>query len=174
MTPKNEPEILLDADVVRHFFSGHRLHQLSKICPKRFVMLEKVKQELCRSKHLEVAVCNFLAHFAIPVRPLPNEALIVKEYARLIKFFGEGESACMAVARYHQKYIASSNLRDIKLYCEEHKITYYTTMDLLVLAEQNNVMNETEIDKFISDVKAAGSRLPCDTRRQFKKQKNKI
>ncbi len=56
----SEPLILLDADVVRHFINGSRIFDLQKIYPKRFVMLEKVKDELCRSKSLETVVNNFI------------------------------------------------------------------------------------------------------------------
>jgi hypothetical protein len=167
MSQKNEPHILIDSDVVRHFISGHRLHQLSSIFPNRFVMLDKVKQELCRSKNVETTVCNFLNHFKIPVIPLPKDPVILKEYAHLLKAFSEGESACMALARYQQKYIASSNLKDIRIYCEEHRIQYYTTMDLLVKAVELKIMTETDADLFIRDVKNAGGKLPCDTLQHY-------
>lgn len=167
MKPKNEPHILLDADVVRHFLSGHRLHQLSSIFPTRFVMLDKVKQELCRSKSLETRICNFLNHFKIPVITFPKDPLILKEYAQLLKRFGEGESACMAVARYQHKYIASSNLKDIETYCEKHHLIYFTTMDLLLKAVELKIITETEADIFIHDVKNAGSKLPCETLQHY-------
>ena len=85
MSKKNEPSILLDSDVVRHFLNGGRIHQLSAIFPNRFVMLDKVKNELCRSKRLITPVKNFLGLFKIPVIAFPNNADVMKEYARLRK-----------------------------------------------------------------------------------------
>jgi predicted nucleic acid-binding protein len=130
-------------------------------------MLDKVKSELCRSKRLESDLCNFLNYFKIPVIPFPKETVILKEYAHLLKFFGEGESACMAVARHHSHYIANSNLKDIKSYCQHHNIRYYTTMDLIVEAVKQKVITESEADRFIADVKNTGSRLPCDTLKKY-------
>ena len=88
-----------------------------------------------------------------------------------VKKLGEGESACMAVARFEKEYIASSNLKDIKAYCSEHGIIYYTTMDLLVEAINKKIMTEKECDQFINDVKAKGSRLPCNTMKEYLKMK---
>lgn len=171
MTKKSEPSLLLDADVFRHFLSGNRLHQLTAIFPGRFVMLDKVKHELCRSKHLVTPVNNFLAHFKVPVISFPTRGDIMKEYALLLKKFGEGESACMAVARFESKYIASSNLKDIKAYCQQHSIVYYTTMDLLAEALRKQLLTEAECDQFIYDVKTKGSKLPCDTIKEYLKFK---
>lgn len=171
MSKKSEPNILLDSDVVRHFLNGNRIHQLSAIFPNRFVMLDKVKNELCRSKSLITPVSNFLSMFKIPIITFPANKDIIKEYAQLMKKFGEGESACMAVARFQNEFIASSNLKDIKAYCTQHAITYYTTMDILVEAINKGILTEKECDDFITDVKAKGSRLPCDTMKEYMKMK---
>ncbi len=171
MSKKSEPNILLDSDVVRHFLNGNRIHQLSAIFPSRFVILDKVKDELCRSKSLVIPVTNFLAMFKIPIISFPSNREIIQEYALLIKKFGVGESACMAVARFQNQYIASSNLKDIKQYCLSHGITYLTTMDILVEALNKKILTEKECDDFIKDVKEKGSRLPCDTIREYLKMK---
>lgn len=167
MSKKNEPKILLDSDVVRHFLNGNRIHQLSSIFPNRFVILDKVKNELCRSKSLVTPVTNFLLMFKIPIIEFPNRSDIIQEYARLLRKFGEGESACMAVARFENKYIASSNLKDIKSYCVEHEIVYYTTMDILLEGLNQKKISEEECDQFIFDVKSKGSKLPCDSMREY-------
>lgn len=90
--------------------------------------------------------------FNIPIIEFPNRSDIIQEYARLLRKFGEGESACMAVARFENKYIASSNLKDIKSYCVEHEIVYYTTMDILLEGLNQKKLSEEECDQFIFDV----------------------
>src|SRR5690554_3323882 len=144
MGKNDAPQILLDSDVVRHFISGHQILLLPSIFPKRFVMLDKVKAELCRSKKLAPIVNNFLFSCKIDVLPFPGKREIVMEYAKLLRNFGEGESACLAVARFENKFIASSNLRDIKKYCEENAITYVTTMDLLLQAYRQGQLSEAD------------------------------
>ena len=67
----------------------------------------------------------------------------------------------MAFLRYNSHVLASSNLRDIRQYCETYKITYLTTLDLLSEAMRSNVLTEEECDKFIEDVLKQNSKLPC-------------
>lgn len=162
-----EPKILLDSDVVRHFINGGQILVLSKIFPNRFVMLDKVEAELCRSKSLETPVNNFLSMTRVPVLSFPAQREIIVEYAQLTKRFGEGESACMAVARYQNQFIASSNLRDISAYCTMHSIRYLTTMDILLEAFNKAIFSKDECDIFIRDVKSKGSILPCNTLDEF-------
>ena len=68
----------------------------------------------------------------------PNYEMIY-EYNMLIKTLGVGE---------------------IKSYCEQNRITYLSTMDLLYLACHRKVMTEQACDRFIADVLRQGSKLP--------------
>lgn len=170
---KVEPKILLDADVVIHFIKAGYQMKLTAIFPGRLVMLDKVKQELLKRKSEALGIENFLAWCKMPVEPMPKDIEILKEYAFLKKSRGEGESACMAVAKFRKEYIASSNIIDIKDYCDKHSIVYYTTMDVLEIAIINSVLTEKECDKFISEVKSKGSKLPCNTMKEYKSLKKK-
>jgi predicted nucleic acid-binding protein len=160
MTKKsNNPKILLDCDVIIHFISAGKQLLLPKIFPNRFVILDKVFEELMKRPSNKIPVGNFIEYSKIEVIPIPNKIEIIKEYSKLKKVVGDGEAACMAVARITNDYIASSNLKDIKAYCEEHHIVYLTTMDILLEAYQLKIMNELECDEFIKEVKLKGSKL---------------
>lgn len=165
------PLILLDSDVIRHFINGNFLHLLESIYSGRFVILDKVKQEICRSSSLRAIVEDFINDHNIPVMPFPKDMAIIVEYAYLNRDFGVGESACMAVARHQQQYIASSNLKDIGKFCEKHGITYLTTMDILEQALKDAIMTKVECDQFITSVLAKGSKLPFTTMDKFIKSK---
>lgn len=163
-----EPQILLDADVIRHFLKGGRILDLPKIFPNRFAIIDVVRDELIRSHSLKTPIENFLNFSKIEIIAFPTGNLeILKEYAGLKKRFGDGESACMAVAKFDKKYIASSNLKDIKQYCDENAIIYFTTMDLLCIAVENGVLSLVDCNEFIKMVKDAGSRLPTNTIEEF-------
>ena len=82
------------------------------------------------------------------------------EYARLLQTFGKGESACMAYCRYTHNVIGSSNLKDIKEYCEKQQITYLTTIDFLYYAMKRGKMSVEDCEQFVKDVVAKGSKLP--------------
>ena len=160
MTKKsNEPKILLDCDVIIHFIKAGKQLLLPKIFPDRFVILDKIKAELDKRKSNEIPISNFISWSKIPILSMPKDVEIIKEYAKLKKNVGDGEAACLAVAKHTKEYIASSNISDIDTYCKEHGIVYLTTMDILLEAYTQGIMNELECDEFIKEVKSKNSRL---------------
>ncbi|MBO4827612.1 MAG: hypothetical protein J5506_10365 [Prevotella sp.] len=154
-------QIVLDADVVIHFAKGGRLSQLPSIFPDyEYVLLETVYQEL---KSLRPQVDKqMLLLKNITLLPFAPRGEMLREYAMLrSRFnFGKGESACMAYCLFTHNVIGSSNLRDIRAYCEEKKITYLTTMDFLWHAWRKHLLTTAEVKTFISEVKSKGSILP--------------
>lgn len=171
----NGPRILLDCDVIIHFTRAGFQLQLPKIFPNRFVILQKVKDELDKRKNSLVALENFIEYSKIPVIPFPQDSGTVLEYSRLKQSMGDGEAACLAVAKNTKDYIASSNLSDIKDYCSYYGIVYLTTMDILLEAYQNGTMTEEQCDSFIKEVKEKGSKLidKIDTIKAYEQMKKK-
>lgn len=66
----------------------------------------------------------------------------------------------MVYCRDNHDVLGSSNLKDIKEYCSQNQITYLTTLDFLYYAYIRKKMSKVEIDAFIKDVRAKGSKLP--------------
>jgi hypothetical protein len=85
---------------------------------------------------------------------------MLREYAMLRSKFGKGESACMAYCLFTHNVIGSSNLRDIRAYCEEKQITYLTTIDFLWHAWRKQMLTTDEVQAFIAEVRSKGSILP--------------
>ncbi|MBK9794419.1 MAG: hypothetical protein IPP60_15325 [Sphingobacteriales bacterium] len=79
----SEPLILLDSGVVRHFINGNRILELQQVFPGWFVMLDKVKNELCRSKSIENIVINLIRMTGMQLMQFPTEMEIIREYAVL-------------------------------------------------------------------------------------------
>ena len=167
------PLILLDSDVIRHFISGGHLDDLPSIYAGRLIILDKVKKEICRSASIRPVVEAFIKNHNIPVMPFPTDMNIMIEYAYLHRDFGEGESACMAVAKHQNKFIASSNLRDIKEFCTKNAITYLTTMDILDQGLNDGHFTIAQCDQFINNVLTKGSKLPFATMGEYHKSKIK-
>lgn len=170
-----EPRVLLDCDVIIHFTKAGCQLLLPKIFPGRFVILDKVKAELDQRKNNLVALANFIEWTKIEVIPFPKDKAVIMEYARLKANMGDGEAACMAVAKHTKDYIASSNLKDIKEYCEYYGIVYLTTMDILLAAYDKAILTEVECNTFIQEVKAKDSKLidGIDTIKQYQAMKKK-
>lgn len=152
-------KIILDADVLLHFAKAGRLNMLPEILPEyEHVVLSTVYDEIGSIQNqLDNQIC-FLKNISKEEFNPSGEMMV--EYARLLRTFGKGESACMAYCRYTHNVIGSSNLKDIKEYCEKQQITYLTTIDFLYYAMKRGKMSVQECEQFVKEVVAKGSKLP--------------
>ena len=167
---KGGTKILMDSDVIRHFIDGGKILEMHKIFPRRLVIIDVVKKELCRSIKIKPIVLNFISFCKIEEVALDDNYEALVEYAKLIKTVGEGEAACMALAKVDNKYIASSNLSDIKEYCIKNRIKIITTMDFLYEALMNKLYSEEECNTFINNVLEKGNRLPTKSIAEYVKK----
>ena len=152
-------KIILDADVLIHFAKAEKLSLLPTILPQyKYTILSVVYEEV-ESLHTQIDnQILFFNNISKEEFTPKNEMLI--EYSILRQTYGKGESACMAYCKYTNNVIGSSNLKDIKTYCIENKITFLTTLDFLYYAYTKNIMSEKECDEFIDEVISKGSKLP--------------
>lgn len=153
-------KIVLDADVVIHFAKGELLSLLPSIFPDyEFVLLEAVHEELLSDIRTQIDN-QILLLKTITLLPFAPRGEMLREYAMLRSRFGKGESACMAFCLYNHDVIGSSNLRDIRAYCEEKQIVYLTTVDFLWHAWRKGLLTTAEVSEFIKEVRSKGSILP--------------
>ena len=156
-------KIVLDADVIIHFIKAQQFSRLLEIFPEyEYLILDVVYEEVSFSQSTKTLIDNTLIYFPrrISTYKFAPTGASRLEYAKLRSTLGKGESACMVFCRDHQDVLGSSNLRDIKTYCEQHQITYLTTIDFLYYAFIRHKMTKAECDQFIDDVIAQGSKLP--------------
>lgn len=152
-------KIVLDADVLIHFAKGGMLSLLPDILPEyEHVILSTVYLEIHSIRNQVDNQVHLLKNITIEQFNPTGEML--KEYALLQKSYGKGESACMAYCKFTHHVIGSSNLRDIKEYCEKEQITYLTTLDFLYYAFVRGKISSEECSQFISTVNANDSHLP--------------
>ena len=159
-------KILLDADVIIHFNEGERIAILNKIFPNKLYVLDIVFAEVFKGAQ-RVLIENLLKMGIIEELSLENDLPILKEYSKLKKKYGNGESACMAYCKFNKDVLASSNITEIKSYCEENDIQYLTTMDFIHQAYIDELKDEAECDYFIYNVKSKGSKLPVNSIKEY-------
>lgn len=153
-------KIVLDADVIIHFYKGGLLTFLPNILSEyEHIVLSHVRDEILYDIRSALDNQKLLLKNITYVDFAPQKEM-AKEYALLVKRFGKGESACMAYCKYTNNVVGSSNLRDIKDYCTQNNITYLTTCDFLYYAWKRQKMNIEEINNFINTIKDRGSKLP--------------
>ncbi len=156
-------KIVLDADVIIHFIKGGIFSLLIDIFPEyEYLILDIVYKEVTVNKSAKIQIDNTLQFFSHRISPVKfdptGESRL--EYAKLITTLGRGESACMVFCRDNRDVLGSSNLRDIKEYCEKNLITYLTTIDFLYYAYIRKKLTLEGCSKFIKEVNEKGSRLP--------------
>lgn len=152
-------KIVLDADVLIHFCEAGRLSMLPEILPEfEHVVLDVVYKEVFPIQNQLDNQIRLLKNIKMETFSPSGEMLF--EYAKLSKTRGKGESACMAYCHFNNNVIGSSNIKDIKDYCKQNKITYLTTLDFLYYAYKRGKMTKDECKKFIDDVLTNGSKLP--------------
>lgn len=158
-------KIVLDADVIIHFVKAGRFSLLLDIFPEyQYLILDVVYEEVTVNKAIKTQIDNTLKIFSSRISGVrfdpKGESRL--EYARLrnMLLLGKGESACMVYCRENMDVLGSSNLKDIREYCENNRITYLTTLDFLYYAFIRKKMTKTEVKAFVTEVIAKGSKLP--------------
>lgn len=168
MEGRKSIKVILDSDVIIHFIKGECLNLLPRILPAySFVILDIVYEKELSGSHKIIIqnTVNLLKTIVFEKWEPKNDER--KEFFALTKKFGLGESAAMVYCKYRNDVLASSNLKDIVDYCEQNKITYFTTMDFLYQAMISKIMTEQECDKFIAKVTDKNSKLPVKKMRDY-------
>src|SRR5574344_1594821 len=147
--------ILLDCDVISHFIANNSLNDLPQIlAPHQCTVLDYVYSEVA-AKPLRLAFLDSLINSGqIHKMDFPEDFEINKEFSRIKSqnyLIGDGERACMAVARYNRNVVASSNFRDVAPYCSKNNILYLGTLDILTVAVNKGIYNEEKCDSFIQN-----------------------
>lgn len=153
-------KIILDADVIIHFYKGGCLTLLPNILPAyQYIVLSHVYQEIKGDLKNQLSnQINLLKNIQL-VEFAPKGDML-REYSLLLRERGKGESACMVYCKYNHDVLGSSNLKDITDYCQANDIVYLTTIDFLYFAIKGNLMSIDEAHAFVRKVQANDSHLP--------------
>lgn len=172
---EDKTKILLDADVVINFINGEKLDLLVKIYPNRFCLLDRVKAELYKRRETKEEVEKILKTKEIEEIKFPDDDMeILFEYGSLIsERLGDGESACLAFARFRKKYISSSNIKDVHNYCKQYGIKNIPTMELLREALNKKLMTIKAVNEFIKKCIEKDSKLPAKSWDEYLKTRFK-
>lgn len=164
-------KILLDADVIIHFFKGGHLSLLPNIFPNDFFICDIILEHEILPGALRDILQDLIDGGSITVVELERHEKnmeILMEYAELTSaYFGKGESACMAYCKYSKDVIGSSNLKDIVSYCKKNNIEFITTLGFIKEAYVKGLLTEEECNNFVKTNLTKGSKLPFKTFTEF-------
>lgn len=152
--------ILIDSDVISHFIAANKIDDLPKILsPHHLLIVEQVYKEssyhpLFEDRKVELDAWMRKCHIDKISFPYSNLDIRL-EYYKIKKDnprFGEGERACMAIAKYGKQVIASSNFRDVADYCNANGIEYIGLLDILEIGIRKEIYTVETCNKFIHDI----------------------
>lgn len=151
--------ILVDADVISHFVATGHIFELNDILsPHYLYVVDNVYKEASYhpfDENRKDKMDNWLANSNAQRINFPqHNPNIVNEFYRLRhsnNLLGNGECACMSMARFGQEVIASSNFRDVARYCDANDIEYIGVMDILVIALNKKFWDVNQCNAFIKD-----------------------
>lgn len=162
--------ILVDSDVISHFIATGHIYDLNQILyPHHLLIVEQVYKEATYHPWDDTRkeeVDEWLLKSKAEKINFPSQSMIVEEYYRLKhenKRFGNGECACMAMAKYGKETIASSNFRDVAEYCDANGIEYIGVLDILQIALNKGFWDVEKCNQFIHDALIINqARFPVD------------
>ena len=173
--------ILVDADVIAHFIAtGHIMELNGILSPHQLYVVENVYREATRhpgDANRKQKVDEWIKDSKTCVIKFPSQNQNIKREFFKLKhdngLLGDGECACMAMARYGQETIASSNFRDVAPYCDANDIEYIGVMDILQIAINKGYWTDEQCDQFIMDaIKENNARFPVDRMEEYKSEKD--
>jgi hypothetical protein len=174
---KTKVKLLLDADVLIHFFKADNLFDLPRIFEENeYILFDVVWGELLQTS-IRYAIELLINNGSITLMDFPTSNDLIDYEFDFLRYEGRGmgESACMAYAKYNaQDVIASSNLSDLLPYCHDYGIPYVTTLDFLCSAMKKGIYTEEECDDFIRKVNARNSNIRIEQMKDYDCKARKI
>ncbi len=163
-------QLFFDTDCMSSFLWVKKENILLQLFPGRIVLPQEVFEELsnpsiphirakisslCTNKDVIIKqiIANteeFTIYYELAISPPKGEIII-----------GRGEAAALALAKAYNGIIASNNLKDISKYVDKYRINHVTTGDILVLALNNGLIDESTGNQIWSGMLSKRRLLPA-------------
>mgnify|MGYP000985474802 FL=1 len=162
-------QLFFDTDCMSSFLWVKKENILLQLYPGRIVLPQEVFEELsnpsiphirkkisslCTNKDVIIKQImanteEFTIYYELAISPPKGEIII-----------GRGEAAALALARAYNGIIASNNLKDISKYVDKYRLNHVTTGDILVLALNNGLIDESTGNQIWSGMLSKRRLLP--------------
>lgn len=163
--------LFFDTDCISAFLWVDNESILSKIFPGRIVIPQEVYNELSHPsvnhiKSLRAQVDLLLQAGDASIENITVGTDTYNLYRKLTRFpdpghkvIGNGEAACISLAKEKQGILASNNLRDISVYVTEYGLSHLTTGDIMKMSLDAGYINEAQGNTIWANMIARKRRL---------------
>lgn len=158
-----------DTDCLSSFIKANREDLLASLYSKRMFVPWNVYREISRIDRLKRKMDILIKDKHIKKISFNLDSKEYKDFSYLIDvynnkyYIGEGEAACIALAKNNNGVLASNNLKDIKRYIDEYKLKHLTSADILKQALKNKFITKIEGNNIWRDMLNEGIYLPYDS-----------
>ena len=176
---KNKELLFFDTDNLSCFLWINNKAILPLLYPGRIRIPEQVEQEIIRVPTLQKRLETLQSHGAVQVVEINLGSKEEIEYNNIIeeskktKLVGDGEAACLVLARFNNGIIASNNTVDISEYCVKYGIIQKRTGDILKEALDKGIITMEEGEQLWSEMRKQKRWLTADTFTEFLKKNYK-
>lgn len=160
-------KVFFDTDCISSFFRVGERNIIEELFHARIVFPEEVYEELSnpRVPHLKKQADLMFQSGAATMESIlvgSSEYLVFKQLTDVLNppVIGKGEAAAIALAYTKGGILASNNMRDIARYVRKYNLEHYTTLRILMLAEEKGLLCELECESIWRAMKNNGIRLP--------------
>lgn len=159
--------VFFDTDCISSFFKVRQRNIIEELFNARIVFPEEVYEELSNPKvpHLKKQADEMINNGTATIESIAvgSNAFII--FRKLTDPFnkpmiGNGEGAAIALAYTNGGILASNNLKDVARYVKEYKLEHYTSLTILILAEEQGLLEELECEHIWRSMKRNGIMLP--------------
>lgn len=172
--------VFFDTDCISSFFKVGERNVIEDLFNARVVFPEEVYEELSHPgvPHLKKQADSMLAKGTASVEAInvgSNAFFIFRKltspYNRPV--IGKGEGAAIALAYTEGGILASNNLRDVARYVEEYDLEHYTSLKILIMAEEQGLLTGLECESIWRAMKKNGIKLPEGNYEENKEREKK-
>lgn len=169
MTENTESELFFfDTDCISTFLVVDKVSLITQLYGAKIVIPGVVQRELLEYGNESMAnkINNFFAFKIGEVMDIEAGSEDDKLFRQLTsrrrsdKLIGDGEAACICLAKHYNGFIVSSNLRDVMFYVQKYNLNHLMTGDILTDAVDKNLITMDKASEIWESIKDAGRRIP--------------
>lgn len=162
--------VFFDTDGISTFMWIKKVNIIEELFGGNIVFPKEVYDELSNpvTPHLKAGADALIQKGMAIVEPIEYGSTAFYVYRMISQdtdgpMIGKGEAAAIALAYTNGGIMASNNMRDIDRYIKKYKLVNLTTIDILKLAEEKEIICELEAESIWREMKSHGRKLPEGT-----------